>query len=251
MDNAKIGLLTTLLLGIFILIGALLSFLTTKKEKVVDFSIGLALGVIVMLILFDLLPEIIEQLSLGHIYIFIIGTIIGYFALKLLDNFIPDHDHDDNSTKKEDRDNLIHIGIVTALALIIHNILEGMAVYGTILSDSKLGFTMMLGIGFHNIPLGMVIATTIYQSNDNFWKTFSIIILTTISTFLGGLIMFFLNIGTINPIILGGLLSITLGMLLFITFNELIPHIREGKDKKTAYVSISIGVMILLIAALF
>ena len=35
MDNTKIGLLTTLLLGIFILIGALLAFLVKKKDKVV------------------------------------------------------------------------------------------------------------------------------------------------------------------------------------------------------------------------
>ena len=34
MDNTKIGLLTTLLLGIFILIGALLAFLVKKKDKV-------------------------------------------------------------------------------------------------------------------------------------------------------------------------------------------------------------------------
>ena len=43
MDNAKLGLLTTLILGIFILIGALMAFLIKKKNKVVDFSIGLAI----------------------------------------------------------------------------------------------------------------------------------------------------------------------------------------------------------------
>ena len=42
MDKAKLGLLATLLLGIFILIGALLALLVKKKDKVIDFSIGLA-----------------------------------------------------------------------------------------------------------------------------------------------------------------------------------------------------------------
>ena len=94
MDKAKLGLLATLLLGIFILLGALLALLVKKKDKVADFSIGLALGVIGMLIVTDLLPEIVENLKLNHIYIFIICTVIGYFLLKLLDHFIPDHEEE-------------------------------------------------------------------------------------------------------------------------------------------------------------
>lgn len=252
MDNTKIGLLTTLLLGLFIIIGALLAFLVKKKEKVVDFSIGLALGVMVMLSVLDLLPEVIEHLGLKYIYIFILGTIAGYYILKSLDKFIPDHDHNDepNLNLKEKKENLIHIGVITSLALILHNIVEGMAVYGTILSDAKLGLAVTLGIGFHNIPLGMVIAATFYQSNENFWKTITIISGVALSTFLGGLIMFFLNISTINPIFLGTLLSVTLGMVLFITIGELIPRIRESKNKKVSYIGLATGVMILLISSL-
>ena len=251
MDNVKIGLLTTLLLGIFILIGALLAFLVKRKDKVVDFSIGLALGVMVMLSILDLLPEIIENLGLKHIYVFILGTVAGYFLLKLLDKFVPDHDHNDekNLTTHEKKENLIHIGVVTSLALVLHNIVEGMAVYGTVLSDAKIGLAVTLGIGFHNIPLGMVIAATFYQSKDNFWKTLTIISAVSLSTFLGGLIMFFLNLSTINPIVLGTLLSITLGMVVFITISELIPRIKESKNKKISYIGMIIGIMILLIAS--
>ena len=85
MDKVKLGLLTTLLLGIFILIGALVAFIAKKKEKVSDFSIGLALGVMVMLVILDLLPEIIENLGLKYIYVFLLGTAFGYFILKILE----------------------------------------------------------------------------------------------------------------------------------------------------------------------
>lgn len=252
MDNAKVGLLTTLLLGIFILIGALLALLVKKKDKVVDFSIGLALGVMVMLSVLDLLPEVIEHLGLRYIYIFFLGTIGGYFLLKMLDKFVPDHDHVEHKdlNHKELKENLIHIGIVTSLALVIHNIVEGMAVYTTILSDTKLGLAMTLGIGFHNIPLGMVIGATFYQSNENFWKTITIVSSVALSTFLGGLIMFFLNLSVINEIVLGTLLSITLGMVVYITISELIPRIRESNNKKVSYIGIVVGVLILLISAL-
>ena len=249
MDKVKLGLLTTLLLGIFILIGAILAFLVKKKEKVVDFSLGLALGVITMLIVTDLLPEIIENLGIKHIFIFIICTVIGYGILKLLDHFIPDH-KESSMTKKDYKENLIHIGVITSCALVLHNIIEGMAVYSTFLTDSKLGLAVTLGVGFHNIPLGMVIAATFYQSNDNIWKTLSIIGFVSLSTFLGGLIMFFLNLTTISSILLGVLLSLTLGMLLFIVTSELIPRVKASSDKKTSYVGITIGVVLLLLSQL-
>lgn len=255
MNQAKLGLLTTFLLGIFILIGALIALLINKKEKVVDFSLGLAFGVITTLIITDLLPEVYENLELNKIYLAIIFTIVGYVLLRLLDKFIPDHDeHEDghhhafHMNKKEASDNLIHIGVITSLALALHNIIEGMAVYLTILSSTNLGLAVTLGVGFHNIPLGMVIAGALYQSGANKYKIALNIILVSLSTFAGGLILFFFNVAEISPIILGILLSITLGMLVFIAFTELLPRIMESRNKKVSYTGIAIGVLILVIA---
>ena len=249
MDNTKLGLITTLLLGLFIIIGAFIAFQIKKKEKVVDFSLGLAFGVIIILLLTHLVPEIVEHLGLGYIYLFLIFGAIGYCALKILDKFIPDHDDDGKGmNKKEQKENLIHIGIVTSVALILHNIIEGMAIYSSVLSDASLGLAMTIAIGFHNIPLGMVIAGAFYQSNENMSKTILSILLVSISTFVGGLIMFFLNLTLISPIVFGILLSITLGMLMYITIDELFPRIESTKNKKVTYTGIAIGVIIQLIA---
>lgn len=249
MDSAKLGLLTTLLLGVFIIIGALVAFLIKRKERVVDFSLGLAFGVIVMLILTHMLPETIELLGLKYIFIFLIFTILGYMILRLLDNFIPDHDDDGKGMDKEElKENLIHIGVITSIALVLHNVIEGMAVYSTVLSDASLGLAVTLGIGFHNIPLGMVIAGTFYQSNENIYKSILSILFVSLSTFVGGLIMFFLGLSSISPIISGILLSVTLGMLIFISMTELLPRIKNTKNKKVTYLGITIGVIIQLIA---
>ena len=86
MDSVKLGLLTTLLLGIFIIIGALIALLIKKKDKVVDFSLGLAFSIIVMLILTHMLPETIESLGIKYIYLFILFVVIGYMILKLPGN---------------------------------------------------------------------------------------------------------------------------------------------------------------------
>ena len=55
------GLLLTLLLGIFIIIGAIIVFITKNNDKFIEFSISLACGVILMLITTHLLPEAYEK----------------------------------------------------------------------------------------------------------------------------------------------------------------------------------------------
>ena len=251
MKKIQFGLITTLLLGIFIVIGALIAFLVKKKQKVVDFSMGLAFGVITALIVTDLLPEIIENLRLRYLYLFLICTALGYFILKLLDTFIPDHEEDQHMTNKESKNNLAHIGIITSLAIVLHNIIEGMAIYSSILTNTSLGLAITIGVGFHNIPLGIVITGAFYQSNQNISKTILSILLVSLSTFVGGIIMFFLNLNALNPLLLGILLSITLGMLLFIVTSELIPRLRFTSDKKTSLTGIGIGIIIMLISILF
>lgn len=249
MDSVKLGLLTTLLLGVFIIIGALIALLIKKKDKVVDFSLGLAFSIIIMLILTHMLPETIESLGLKHIYLFIIFVVVGYMILKLLDHFVPDHDDDGKGMDHHElRENLIHIGVITSIALVLHNIIEGMAVYSTVLSDAKLGLAVTTGIGFHNIPLGMVIAGTFYQSNENIYKSILSILFVSLSTFFGGLIMFFLGLGEISPIVSGILLSVTLGMLIFISITELLPRIINTKNKKVTIIGIIVGIIIQLIA---
>lgn len=251
MSKEAVGLLITFILGLFILLGATIAIVVGKKKKIIEYSLGLALGVIVTLIITDLLPEVIENLKLSKLYIGIIGVIIGYVLLKLLDYFIPDH-VDEHQNKNESQNNLIHIGIITSVALIIHNIIEGMAVYTTaIAANTSLVIGMTLGVGFHNLPLGMVIASSIYQTNKSKSKTIIFLLAVSISTFIGGLIVYLFQIDNIEGVIAGLLLSITLGMLLFIVIDELIPRILSIKDKKTAIIGILSGVIILLISCFF
>ena len=158
MTAYHLALLTTLLLGVFILIGVLISYFFKKSEKIVLFSIGLAFGVIVMIIFTDLLPEIMECIPLSRIYIPIVSVIIGLLILRILDNFVPDHE---NSEKK---DNLIHIGVMSSIALGLHNIIEGMSLYLVSLKSITSGLLLCIGIGLHNIPMGLVIATTLINA---------------------------------------------------------------------------------------
>lgn len=65
-----LGVFITLLLGVFVLIGAMVALLVSRKGQVIDFSLGLAFSVIIMLIVLDLIPEVIEHLGIKYIWLF-------------------------------------------------------------------------------------------------------------------------------------------------------------------------------------
>lgn len=250
MDERLLGLLTTLFLGVFILVGALIAFSVKKKDKFIDFVLALAFSVILMLLFTDLMPEASEKLGLSHIWLFLLFIIIGVVALRILDMFIPDHE-EEKMTKKAAKNNLAHIGMVASIALIIHNIIEGMAVYSTCVNSIQTGLMIALGVGCHNLPLGVVIATTIYQNNKSKGKTIFVILGLMLSTFLGGVIMFFMNGVAINETFLGILLSITIGMLIYICSNELYPRIKKSQNKKMTVYGIVTGIILIAITCIF
>ncbi len=246
------GLLLTLILGIFIIFGAMIVFLFKNNEKFTLFSISLAFGVMTMLIIIDLLPEAYEVINSGNmlynvIYI-LIGASIGFIFLKVLDHFIPDHD-DGLDADNEDK-NLKHIGLVSSVALVIHNIIEGMAIYLLVSSSLKAGLMACLGVGLHNIPLGMVIASTFYKSNNSRKNTLMIILSISLSTFIGGLLVYLFNLTSIMDILESITITLTIGMMLYIVLMELLPKIINSKDKKITISGILLGV-ILLVFTLF
>lgn len=249
------GLFLTFVIGLFIMFGTLIVFCTKNNEKFINFSISIAFGVMTTLVLSELLPESLELIgeklsSAWTIVTVITLAIFGIIILKILDHFIPnhEHDHDGHGTKKEHQKNLYHIGIVSSIALVLHNIIEGMAIYGTTTNSMQLGLLVSLGVGLHNIPMGMVIASTFYNTNKNMRKTIIISFIISISTFLGGIIMFLFSTTLVNDLTLGILFAITLGMLIYIVIFELLPQIYHTKNKSLTFLGIILGVLILLVS---
>lgn len=241
-----IGLVLTLVLGFFIIIGAFLMHIFENKERFLVISLSMAFGVMVSLIFLELLPESFEIFnekysSIISIAMILIFSIIGFLILKILDKFIPDHEDDDEA-------NLIHVGIVSSIAIILHNIIEGMAIYNTFNTSINLGILLSIGVGLHNIPLGMILSSTFYKSLSNKKKSNVIIFLISTSTFVGGLIMCIFNNVFKNEFIIGLLLSITVGMLVYINIIEILPKLIKSKDKKMIITSIIVGILILFVS---
>lgn len=253
-----VALLLTLLVGLFILLGSFIGLNYKNNKKFTDFSISIAFGVIISLILFELLPETFEVLNgeigvVRTIFVIIILSLIGITLLKLLDLFVPHHEHEahhkhQHSSDKCHNDHLYHIGIMSSIGVIAHNIIEGMSLY--LVSSTSLisGILLCVGIGLHNIPMGLVISSTLTSSNFNKNKILKISLIVSVATFIGGVLMFI--IGGVNGLVEGILLGLTLGMLIYISIFELFHQIYHMKNKKITIAGIVIGVVLLLVSVL-
>ena len=246
------ALLLTLLVGLFILLGTFLGSRLKSNQKFISVAIGLAFGVMIVLIVLDIIPEALENLKTNPwwigIAIMLITTMIGFFTLKLLDSFIPHHEHEAlhhhrHKTAKCHNEHLEHVGILATIAIVIHNIIEGMTLYVTASQDLKAGVLLCLAIGLHNIPLGIVISSTLQKKKELIVDS----LVLALSTFVGGLAMMLVS-KVVTALVVGLLLALTLGMMIYITFDELWPQIFYNKDKKDSILGIALGVVILLLS---
>lgn len=242
------ALFVTLFLGLFFLIGIFVVMFSHKGERIELMSVAVALGAMVGIGLLDIIPEIIEVMKETgdkRFYMPIAGAIFGFFVLVLLDRFIPEHEEDDDDDYSAE--NMVHIGMISSIAIVLHNIIEGMAVYSLSSSSINQGIMLMIGIGLHNIPMGMFIFSTLRSKTG--WKRNLLISTATLSTFVGGLIMMrlekYMSIG-LDEVLFG----IALGMIIYIVAMELLPYVRKHNDKKTSIICTLIGMVVVLISVL-
>ena len=243
------ALIITLIVGLFTFLGSLIIIFIKNNKKIVDFSISIGFGVLFALIILELIPETLELIQtkfmvIGSIITVIVLGALGILILKMLDKFVPNHDSDN-------KNNLIHIGVMTSIALIIHNLLEGMAIYTSLSSSLKFGTILGVGVALHNIPLGMSITSLFYNNGKNNKKAILMSLLVSLSTFLGGLITFIFAGAILNEFYRGIILSITLGMLIYIVLFELLPHMVENKNKNNVVLGMLIGITLLILSTFF
>jgi len=233
------NLLFTCLFGLTVLFGTLIVLIVKNNKKISELSVSIAFSVLLFLIFLELIPHTLEHLDYIDLLLY---TSIGIISLKLLDKFIPEHEH---SSKKK---HVVHISLIASIALILHNIIEGMALYSSLESDFNLGILIGIGVGLHNIPMGMIIGSTLTEAKENNKKIIFFNSIISLSTLLGGLIIYL--IGNVSDYALGIMLAVTLGMITYIVFFELLRHLKH-QNKRNNIIGFILGSLIFLISMLF
>ena len=224
-----------------LLFGSLIVFSTKNSKNVMNISVSLGFVVLILLGVFHLIPDAYEfyssSLSNFKSIVFILFfSVMGFGVITLLDTIGGHH----NEEKEESH--IKHISLITCIFLVIHNFIEGMTLYGVVLSSSEAAVILTLGIAMHNVPLGFTLSSTF---NKLYGKSKTLLYMILIgSSYLVGAVV--LRNVTFNGFLLGSLLSLTFGMILYIGLFEFLPLIKESSDKKTSYISMVCGLLLML-----
>lgn len=232
----------TILSGFSTLLGSIVVlFNFKKKDRIISYSLIFAAGIMLFLSFIDLIPLAIMNLNkyyqiIPSLLFFFLFFIIGILFTKVIDISLTN-----------DENTLYKVGLISMLALIIHNIPEGIITFLSTTKDLKLGITLAVSIAIHNIPEGISIFVPIYYSTNNKTKAFIYTFIAGFSEFLGAIIawLFFKNLT--NDFFFASLFSITAGIMIYISIKELIPEAFHYEYKNELYIIFLFGVIIMLI----
>ncbi len=236
-------LVITFLLGLFFAAGAAAARLSDNTRKIEEISISVAAGAMSALAAADIIPEILHEMSGTGLIKAVLFTAAGVVFLKLLDRFVPEHHGDEESPGA-----MIHIGIISALAIMLHNIIEGMAVYELGADSLRQGVIFAIGVGLHNIPMGMLVYSTL--KGETGVKKYTVLFAVMISTFAGGLVMAALG-NCMSHTLIDLLTCLTLGMIIYIISSELVPYMAAHRNYRVYAAGIAAGAAIVAVSLLF
>lgn len=224
MNSTIIALILSLLAGLSTIIGSII-ILFKNKKNILIYALSFAIGVMITVSIVDLIPESFSYLSKYYypfpsVLLVAIFFVIGVIISSLIDKFIPSGNQ------------IYRIGIISLIAIILHNIPEGMATFIASNTNIKLGITLTIAIALHNIPEGITIALPIYHATNNKKKAFLYTAIAGLSEFIGALITFIFLKDYINYKFMGYLLAVIAGIMIQISFYELLPEVIKAKEKK-------------------
>jgi ZIP family zinc transporter len=150
--------------------------------------------------------------------------------------------------QNEDSD-LHRMGLLTALAIGLHNLPEGLATFVAAVDDPSLGAALAVAIAIHNIPEGICVTIPIYYSTGNRNKAFLWAFLSGLSELVGAAIGWALLSVFVSGFIYGALFGLVAGMMIYISFYELLPTAyRYDPEGKVTSVCLLIGMVIMALS---
>ena len=239
----NLAIILSIVAGLSTLIGCIFLFFNKEnKLKALSFTFVFSFIIIFFICTFDLAPSSYKYFILSSKYPLMTTVIfisLGVYLGKCIDKI-------DIKNKKYDV-NLYRVGILSFIALILHNIPEGIITYVTSYNNISFGLVMCIAIAIHNIPEGIMISIPIYYSTGSKKKGFLYTLVSALSEPLGALIAYLFLSNYINDKILGIILAFVCGLMLHIIIDEVYPLIKIYNDKKYRLLGLIFGIFLVII----
>jgi ZIP family zinc transporter len=276
MNGVASALILTLIAGAATGIGGALVLFRKKISS--DFlagALGLSAGVMIFISLAELFPEaqaeIMATASLRHGEAYVlIAFFVGMGLITLIDFLIPEYENPHEAsglslgTKTAAVDILQHtggeaamkrLGIMSALAIAIHNFPEGIASFIGALNDPQMGTGITFAIAIHNIPEGIAVAIPIYYATKSKGKALLYATLSGMSEVIGAVLC--LGVTALFGIELTGsgpafplILAAVAGIMIYISLDELLPTAEKYGKHHVAIAGVVAGMAIMGISLL-
>ena len=243
--------------------GALVLFKKKLSSNTLAASLGLSAGVMIFISLTELFPEAQAEIAaLGSIKYGKIFTLLAFFGgmgiIMLIDFLVPEYENPHEASELSlngDEKTLHRLGIMSALAIAIHNFPEGIATFIGALNDPQMGASITFAISIHNIPEGIAVAIPIYYATKSKGKALIYAILSGFSELIGALLCIAVTAifgveltggGPVFPLILAAVA----GIMIYISLDELLPTAEKYGKHHIAIAGVISGMAIMGISML-
>ena len=228
--------------------GALVLFKKKLSSNFLAGALGLSAGVMIFISLAELFPEAQAEIMAtgsvrhGEAWV-LIAFFVGMGIITLIDFAIPEYENPHEASglslgsktpavgMLEHAGNeaaLKRLGLMSALAIAIHNFPEGIATFIGALNDPQMGTGITFAIAIHNIPEGIAVAIPIYYATKSKGKALLYATVSGLSEVLGALLC--LGVTALFGIELTGdspvfplILAAVAGIMIYISLDELLP----------------------------
>ncbi len=150
----------------------------------------------------------------------------------------------------ENRNGLYRIGLLSAIAIAIHNFPEGLATFLSAVQDPNLGIPIAVAIAIHNIPEGIAVAIPIFYATGSRGRAFFLSFSSGLAEPVGALIGYFILIQFFSDAIFGIVFASVAGIMVFISLDELLPGAREYGEHHLAIYGLIAGMAVMAVSLL-
>ena len=255
--NILIPLLLTLGAGLATGIGSAIAFFARRTNKrLLSFSLGLSGGVMIYVSFVELLGQAEAALAASWSArtaqgLAVAAFFAGILLIGIIDRLVPsfENPHEARTVEEMDRKpkntRLMRMGVMTALAITIHNFPEGIATFTTALENRTLGVAIAAAVAIHNIPEGIAVSIPIFYATGNRGKAFRYSLLSGLAEPLGALLAWLVLTPFMSPTLMGCVLAGVAGIMVFISIDELLPAAREYGEAHVAIYGVVSGMAVM------
>jgi ZIP family zinc transporter len=260
-NNVLWALGFTLFAGLSTGIGSFIAVFTKgDNQRFLSMALGFSAGVMIYVSFVEILPHAGDTM---HVY-FQSGTsewvtlaafFGGMLITTIIDKMVPSYEnpHEMPSVSISDHESakmarMKRLGILSAIAIAVHNFPEGIATFMATFEDPELGLPIAIAIAIHNIPEGIAVAVPVFYATKSRKKAFNLSFLSGLAEPLGGLMTFLILMPFLNELIMGIVFAAVAGIMVFISLDELLPAAEEYGEHHLSIYGLVVGMGVMAVS---